>query len=115
MGEGSQLLMLSFLFAPLSPLVGERGWGIEGEGKKPTLVRGGTGGLHHSICVSPDLNQGSHLQHGLIYGCGQNQLVICRKFLRVRASPCQSQPTTYDHTPYLLPSVEAIAPLNCLG
>ncbi len=45
MGEGSQLLILSFLFAPLSPLVGERGWGIEGEGKKPPLVRGGNGGL----------------------------------------------------------------------
>jgi len=39
MGEGSQFLILSFLFAPLSPLVGERGWGIEGECKKPTLVR----------------------------------------------------------------------------
>ncbi len=38
-GEGSQFLILSFLFAPLSPLVGERGWGIEGECKKLTQVR----------------------------------------------------------------------------
>jgi hypothetical protein len=43
MGEGCLFLILLFLFAPLSPLVGERGWGIEGESKKPTLVR--VGGL----------------------------------------------------------------------
>jgi hypothetical protein len=40
MGEGCLFLILLFFFAPLSPLVGERGWGIEGECKKPTLVRG---------------------------------------------------------------------------
>jgi len=42
-GEGCLFLILLSLFAPLSPLVGERGWGIEGECKKPTLVR--VGGL----------------------------------------------------------------------
>jgi len=27
-----------FLLAPLSPLVGERGWGIEGEGRKSCQI-----------------------------------------------------------------------------
>jgi hypothetical protein len=45
--------MLSFLLAPLSPLVGERGWGIEGECKKLTLVSPGLGGLEgwYKMCI----------------------------------------------------------------